>query len=138
VQAYIAPPIAACFLFGVLSTRVNGTGAMAALITGLVLGAARLALELGKAGLTPGSFPYWFASINFLHFAALLFVLSTLILAGVSYATAPPPHERTDDLTYKTAAVSTVAQDDPGMRRVNIVASVVLAAVIGVLWIVFR
>src|SRR5439155_17809337 len=31
VQAYIAPPIAACFLFGVLDRRLNGTGAMAAL-----------------------------------------------------------------------------------------------------------
>src|SRR5204862_282463 len=42
VQAYIAPPIAACFLLGVLSTRLNGIGAMAALLSGLVLGAARL------------------------------------------------------------------------------------------------
>jgi SSS family solute:Na+ symporter len=138
VQAYIAPPIAACFLFGVLSTRLNGTGAMAALMTGLVLGAARLGLELGKAHLTPGSVGMWFASINFLHFAALLFVLSTAILAIVSYATAPPPPERVADLTYKTAAVSPAAEDDPTKRRVNVVMSVLLAATIGVLWIVFR
>src|SRR6476619_1836937 len=62
VQAYIAPPIAACFLFGVLSNRLNGSGAMAALLTGLVLGAARLGLELGKAHLAPGGALYWFAS----------------------------------------------------------------------------
>jgi SSS family solute:Na+ symporter len=138
VQAYIAPPIAACFLFGVLSRRLNGTGAMAALITGLVLGAARLALELGKAHLAPGSAALWFASINFLHFAALLFVLSTVILVGVSYATAPPAPERTADLTYHTAAVSTAADDDPGQRRMNVAMSVLLAVLIGVLWIVFR
>jgi SSS family solute:Na+ symporter len=138
VQAYIAPPIAACFLFGVLSTRLNGTGAMAALITGLVLGAARLGLELGKAHLAPGSMTLWYANINFLHFAALLFVLSTVILGVVSYATAPPPPERTIDLTYKTAAVSPVAEDDPTKRRVNIVMSMLLAALIGVLWIIFR
>src|SRR5438034_4584931 len=105
VQAYIAPPIAACFLFGVLSTRLNGIGAMAALITGLVLGAARLGLELGKSHLAAGSGTLWFASVNFLHFAALLFVLSTAILAIVSYATSPPTPEHTADLTYKTAAV---------------------------------
>jgi len=138
VQAYIAPPIAACFLFGVLSTRLNGTGAMAALLTGLVLGAARLGLELGKSHLAPGSVTFWFASVNFLHFAALLFVLSTAILAIVSYATAPPAPEHTADLTYKTAAVSTVAEDDPTKRRLNVIMSVLLAAVIGVLWIVFR
>jgi SSS family solute:Na+ symporter len=138
VQAYIAPPIAACFLFGVLSTRLNGAGAMAALLTGLVLGAARLGLELGKSQLTPGSVLYWFATVNFLHFAALLFVLSTVILAVVSYATAPPPPERIADLTYKTAAVSSVADDDPSKRRANIMMSVLLVAIIGVLWIVFR
>src|SRR3989442_4377689 len=47
VQAYIAPPIAACFLLGVLYPRLNSTGAVAALWTGLVLGTARLVLELG-------------------------------------------------------------------------------------------
>ena len=138
VQAYIAPPIAACFLFGVLSPRLNGKGAMSALITGLVLGSTRLGLELGKAHLEPGSASLWFASINFLHFAVLLFVLSTAILVVVSYATAPPTPEQVADLTYKTAAVSTVAEDDPTKRRVNIMLSVLLAAIIGVLWIVFR
>src|SRR6478672_639652 len=138
VQAYIAPPIAACFLFGVLSNRLNGSGAMAALLTGLVLGAARLAMELGKASLAPGSVWYWFATINFLHFAALLFVLSTVILVVVSYATAPPDPKRTADLTIRQPGVSTAAEDDPTKRRMNIMASVLLAVIIGVLWIVFR
>ncbi len=138
VQAYIAPPIAACFLLGVLSTRLNGAGAMAALLTGLVLGAARLGLELGKSHLAPGSFVYWFATINFLHFAALLFALSVVILAAVSYATKPPSPQHVADLTYKTAHVPLAAEDEPRRRRLNVVASVLLAAIIGVLWIVFR
>lgn len=138
VQAYIAPPIAACFLFGVLSNRLNGNGAMAALLTGLVLGAARLALELGKGSLGSGSVWYWFATINFLHFAALLFVLSTVILVVVSYATAPPDPARTADLTIRQPGVSPASEDDPTKRRMNVFASVLLAAIIGVLWIVFR
>jgi len=32
-------------------------------------------LELARASLASGSMWYWFATINFLHFAALLFVL---------------------------------------------------------------
>src|SRR5881296_2891762 len=80
VQAYIAPPIAACFLLGVLYPRLNGPGAVAALVTGLVLGAARLVLELEKARLASGTIWFWFASVNFLHFAVLLFVLCTAIL----------------------------------------------------------
>jgi len=138
VQAYIAPPIAACFLFGVLSTRLNGVGAMMALISGLVLGAARLGMELGKAHLTPGSVWYWFATVNFLHFAAGLFVFSTLMLVAGSYATAPPEPARIADLTYKTAVVSPATEDAPGMRRANVIASAVLVGIIGVLWIIFR
>ena len=138
VQAYIAPPIAACFLFGVLSTRLNGNGAMAALVSGLVLGAARLALEIGKAGLTPGSAIHWFATVNFLHFAALLFALSTAILVVVSLATAPPSLARIADLTYRTAAVSPASEDDPAKRRTNVAMSLLLAAIIAVMWVVFR
>src|SRR5260370_8315775 len=46
VQAYIAPPIAACFLLGIMSPRLNGTGAVAALGTGFVFGAGGLGLHL--------------------------------------------------------------------------------------------
>ena len=38
VQAYISPPIAAVFLFGIFSRRINGTGALAALGTGIRIG----------------------------------------------------------------------------------------------------
>ncbi|MCK7528468.1 MAG: hypothetical protein MZV64_68320 [Ignavibacteriales bacterium] len=51
VQAYISPPIAAIFLIGVLSKRVNSQGAIAALLTGFVLGILRLILELMKDSL---------------------------------------------------------------------------------------
>ena len=46
VQAYISPPIAACFVFGILWTRLNGTGAISSLMTGFVLGAYRFIAEL--------------------------------------------------------------------------------------------
>src|SRR3990170_1072204 len=65
VQAYIAPPIAACFLLGLFFRRLNGTGAMASLCTGFVLGALRLILELAnglqKTGLADGTLWAWVA-----------------------------------------------------------------------------
>src|SRR5437867_9737281 len=132
VQAYIAPPIAACFLLGIMSRRLNGRGAMAALVTGLVLGAARLVLELEKARLASGTIWFWFASVNFLHFAVLLFVLCTAILVFVSFATPPPAAERVADLTYQTATPSAATQATPREQRRNVAWSVLLAAVIGV------
>ena len=137
VQAYIAPPIAACFLLGVLYPRLNGTGALAALWTGLVIGTARLVLELARASLASGSVWYWFATINFLHFAALLFVLCSGILIAVSLATAPPGTARTAGLTVGAPEITAIPVAS-GPRTLNVVLSIVLAATIGVLWIVFR
>jgi SSS family solute:Na+ symporter len=138
VQAYIAPPIAACFLFGVMSKRLTAPAAVTTLLIGFVLGALRLGLELGKRHLTPGGVGAWYAGINFLHFAALLFLLSTGILVVVSFATAAPSAAQVEDLTMQTTTVSPVSAEATDERRRNIVASVVLAGVIGVLWIVFR
>jgi len=139
VQAYIAPPIAACFLLGIVSPRLNGRGAVAALVTGFVLGAARLGLELGKAHLAGGSVWAWIARINFLHFAALLFGLCSAILIVVSLATPPPASERVADLTLQTVAPSVAAvRAVPTERTGNVALSLLLAAAIGVLWFVFR
>jgi SSS family solute:Na+ symporter len=139
VQAYIAPPIAACFLLGVLSRRLNGAGALAALWTGLVLGMARLVLELARGHLPRGTVWAWFATVNFLHFAALLFVLCAAILVAVSLATAPPEPARVAGLTVGGERAGDVGRGGGGRarRRLNVALSLVLAATIGVLWIVF-
>ncbi len=138
VQAYIAPPIAAVFLLGILSPRLNGRGALAALWTGFVLGFARLVLELSKAKLTPGSMWSWYAGINFLHFAALLFLLCSVILIVVSLLTPPPAPERVADLTVKTTKALEDPADSPKERRTAAAFSILLMATIGALWIVFR
>jgi hypothetical protein len=52
--------------------------------------------------------------------------------------TPPPAHERVDDLTVKTLAPSELVTVAPKEKRLEIWLSVLLAAIIGVLWIVFR
>ncbi len=144
VQAYIAPPIAACFLLGLFFRRLNGTGAMASLVTGLVLGVLRLVLELtnkATGGLEAGTLWHWIATINFLHYAVLLFVICTAVLFVVSMMTPPPPADKIDGLTYVRAAPGAAAVLLEGEtakdRRFQIGLSVLLVAIIGVLWIVF-
>lgn len=132
VQAYIAPPIAAVFLLGVFWKRINATGAMAALLSGFVLGMGRLIAELNKGRLEGALFT--FADINFLHFAALLFVVCTAILIVVSLATPPPTREQIEGLTYETTAAT--AELPPRMRR-ELVLSVLLVVAVVVLWVVF-
>ncbi|HEX2680220.1 MAG TPA: sodium:solute symporter [Candidatus Dormibacteraeota bacterium] len=145
VQAYIAPPIAACFLLGLFYRRLNGAGAMASLVTGLVLGLLRLILELtnkaaGATGgaLAPGTLWHWIATINFLHYAVLLFVICTLVLFVVSMMTPPPAPEKTAGLTYGGAPPAAPAEGEtPRDRKLEIGLSVLLALLLGVLWIVF-
>ena len=45
-DGFIGPPIAACFILGILWPRLNGTGAISSLLTGFVLGAVRFVLEI--------------------------------------------------------------------------------------------
>src|SRR5438874_6293036 len=139
VQAYIAPPIAACFLLGLFYRRLNGAGAIASLITGLVLGLLRLILELtnkASGGLEPGTLWHWIATINFLHFAVLLFVICTVVLFVVSLMTPPQGPEKTEGLTYTYGKPA--AGEPAGARRFEIGLSVLLAILLGASWMVFR
>jgi len=145
VQAYIAPPIAACFLLGLFFRRLNSAGAIASLWTGLVLGLVRLILELvngvAKTGLPDGTIWSWIAEINFLHFAVLLFVISTAVLAGVSAFTAAPTPAQLAGLSYGAATQGLPSGVQPSGtegRRIDVGMSVLLVAMIGVLWIIFR
>jgi SSS family solute:Na+ symporter len=134
VQAYIAPPIAAIFLIGVLSKRVNSQGAIAALLTGFVLGILRLILELMKDSLS--GFFYEYANINFLHFAFLLFLVCILVLVVVSYLTSYPSAEKLAGLTIHTITNEGGGEDE-GWKKRDFILSVLLIICVGVVWIYF-
>jgi SSS family solute:Na+ symporter len=135
VQAYISPPIAAVFLIGVLWRRVNASGAIAALITGFVLGMGRLVAEITKARLDGLLFAY--ADINFLHFAVVLFVVCTAVLVTVSLLTPPPPEEKVIGLTFATQEPATAQKSDRRWRRTDLWLSLLVVACVGLVWIYF-
>jgi SSS family solute:Na+ symporter len=132
VQAYISPPIAAVFLVGVLWPRANARGAMAALLTGLVLGAGRLVAELNKSSLSGWLLAY--AEINFLHFAVLLFVICVATLVAVSLTAPAPSSTKLAGLTFATTP------PDPaparGRGRDALLSAVLVACVVGI-WTYF-
>lgn len=137
VQAYIAPPIAAVFLLGLLSTRLNGHGAIAALLTGFVIGMGRLVAELNKGRLDGDGWLYAFADINFLHFAALLFAFCSLVLVVGSLLSAPPAAERVDGLTFRRARGAEKAAEPERALRWEVALSALLVAAVATLWIYF-
>ncbi|MDX1672042.1 MAG: sodium:solute symporter [Balneolaceae bacterium] len=109
IQAYIAPPITAVFLIGLFYKRLNSTGSIVSLITGFLLGLLRFGLELSKDSLS--GIWYELATINFLHFALLLFVICTVILIIVSLLTEKPDEEKIKDVIYhRTVEDTTVTE----------------------------
>lgn len=137
VQAYVSPPIAACFLFGILWRRVNGKGAIASLLTGLVLGAFRFVVEIAhKTGTAGDGILAWVATVNFLHYAVFLFVVCSAVLVGVSLATGAPGPEKLRNLNVAGVDRSTPL---PAERNgINAALSFALVIVLAALWWTFR
>ena len=135
VQAYISPPIAAVFLIGVLWRRVNAHGAIAALITGFVLGMGRLVVEISQP-LQKGVLEVY-ADINFLHFAIILFVICSAVLVVVSLLTPPPEEEKVAGLTFATQEPATAQESDSRWRRTDLKLSLLLLVCVGLVWIYF-
>lgn len=110
VQSYLAPPIAAVFLLGVFSKRINAKGAYTAMVIGFIIGVIRIVLELNRESLSG----FWlsFASLNFLYFCIILFVVSIAIMVIVSLLTPRPSPEQLNGLTFAT----TVAEDRAASR----------------------
>jgi SSS family solute:Na+ symporter len=129
VQAYIAPPVAAAFLLGILWRRANARGAMAALILGFVLGMGRLVAELNKGSLQGPLRAY--AEINFLHFAAILFVICVAVLIAASLTAPPPRPDQVEGITFGGARRSDDGAEDRAARRTDLILSALL--VLGVL-----
>jgi len=152
VQAYISPPIAACFVLGILWPRLNGPGAITSLLTGFVLGATRFILELADraaGGRFESPVVRWIVDMNFLHYAIFMFVVCSIILIAVSLATPAPERRQLAGLTFatvddklETTAVSTPqrkpAHETPMERRINVLFSLLLLATVIGLWIYFR
>jgi len=140
VQAYISPPIAAVFLFGVFWPRANRHGAIAALATGAVLGTARFILELNQgSALAQSSIIAPLVSMNFLHFAVVLFLVSSVLLVAVSLATESPSLVRLAGLTFKTLESAYIPAADRSQRlfRLHLGASMLIGVFVVGLWVYF-
>ncbi|HEU4574010.1 MAG TPA: sodium:solute symporter [Chitinophagaceae bacterium] len=127
VQSYLAPPIAAVFLFGVFSKRINAKGAYTAMVTGFIIGILRIIMELVKDHL--GGIFYAFATVNFLYFCIMLFLLSIVVMVVVSLLSEKPSAAQLNGLTFAT----TVAEDRKASRASWSAADVILSLIVVVI-----
>jgi len=138
VQAYIAPPIAAVFLLGLFCKRINAAGCLTGLISGFVIGMTRLAAELFKEHLAWNQVLYTFASMNFLYFSVLMFVVIVLLIVVVSLLTAKPSEEQLKGLTYATATAGDKEKTRASWNKADVINSIVVVAIILLVYLYFR
>jgi len=136
IQAYISPPIAAAFLLGLFVKRINSKGAIWALWAGFILGIARLIMEyqMNVGNIVEGSFFYGFASVNFLHFAIILFVICSVVMVLVSLSAPQHSPEKLKNVTYEKPE-SRVGGFNASNRDFWL--TLILIAAILTLWLVF-
>ncbi|WPP53227.1 sodium:solute symporter [Catalinimonas niigatensis] len=138
VQSYIAPPITAVFLLGVFSKRINAKGAMATLVIGLAIAVIRLTLELSKDYLDPESIFFLIGDMNFLSFAAWMFLASVLIAVVVSLMSPAPSEEKLSGLTYSTLSEEQKAENKASYNIWDILASLAVLAIVVFIMISFN
>jgi SSS family solute:Na+ symporter len=148
VQAYISPPIAVCFIFGILWPRLNGQGAISSLLIGFVLGAVRFVLEvLDKTAHYQPSAIRALIDMNFLHYSIVMFIVCAFVLIGVSMLFPAPERKKIAGLTFATVdekldtldvKTAHLARETRTEHRVNLAFTYVLLATVLGLWIYFR
>src|ERR1039457_2854261 len=139
VQGYLAPPIFVVFFLGVFVKRMNGAGALWAMIVGFALGIFRMMVDTpvtlgvgGFSGYEPGSFLWVVNNIYFQYFSVLITIVSAVVMIAVSYATAAPDMQKIQSLTFGTATDADRRKTRAGWGWKEVAASgVVLVCILG-------
>ena len=145
VQGYLAPPIAAVFFLGVFMKRLNGPGCLAALIVGFLLGAFRLLVDtpvtLGLAGYeggyTTGSWLWIVNNIYFQYYSLVIFIVSCVVLIGVSYLTTPPSEAQIAGITYATVTAAERERTRASWNHWDLLATCLVLAIIASAYVYF-
>jgi SSS family solute:Na+ symporter len=146
IQAYLAPPIAAVFFFGVFMRRLTAAGCLAALVTGFSLGLIRLAVDtpltLGMSGFeqgyTPGSFFWILNNVYFQYYGLFIFLVSVGVLIVVSYATPAMPEAQLSGLTYATVTPEQRLASRRSWNNTDVFSSAVVLALIAAAYLYFN
>ena len=139
VQSYIAPPVTAVFLLGIIWKRVNSTAAITTLLSGFVLLVLRLGSEIFyqseiSSNQVVSNLMYDFATINFAHMAIFMFIFSVILCVSVSLVTSPPDYKLIIGLSFGTLTDQQKQDQRNSYDKVDVFLSILLVIlVIGIL-----
>jgi len=133
VQAYISPPIAAVFLVGILWKKATGKAAIITLVSGGLLGLIKFGADIASK-FSSNQMLEVFASVSFLNYCVVLFVVCLLILISISLLY---PEHLAGKSEAVVIAISETKFDNSMWNWVNIVVSVFIGLTVITLWAYF-
>lgn len=128
VQSYIAPPITAVFVLGIIWKRVNSQAAIVTLFSGLGVAALRIVAEIYVDSLSGALLT--FATINFAHMAIFMFIFSVVVCISVSLATTAPDYATIRGLAFGTLTDEDKMNNKGSFSKADIVFSLLLIVVV--------
>jgi solute:Na+ symporter, SSS family len=139
-QAFVSPPITAVFLFGLLFKKISSRAAFITLVVGEVIGLSRFASDLlVHLGYVNHPVLLTYSSINFLHFAIILFLTCTTLLFLINFL----EHKKDiSDKNYLNYSLRESILEIPSFRKISssrpsfVISGFILLIIIGVwsLW----
>ena len=135
VQSYIAPPVAAVFILGILWKRVNSKAAITTLMAGLILLIMSLSSEIYyqpeiSSDTIVDSYMFVFATINFSHMAILMFIFSILLCVSVTLSTTEPEYSKIVGLSFGTLTKEQKLENKNSYEKVDLILSVILVIIV--------
>ena len=135
VQSYIAPPVAAVFILGIVWKRVNSKAAITTLMAGLLLLIMRLSSEIYfqpeiSSDIIVDSYMFVFATINFSHMAILMFIFSILLCVGVTLSTTEPEYSKIVGLSFGTLTKEQRLENKNSYETIDVILSVSLVIIV--------
>ena len=135
VQSYIAPPVTAVFLLGILWKRVNSSAAITTLFAGLVLLILRLFSEIYyqpeiSSGVEVRGIIYAFANVNFSVMAIYMFFFSVILCVSVSLYTNEPDYNKIKGLSFGTLTPENKTEFKNSYSTVDIILSFILVSIV--------
>ena len=119
VQSFLAPPIVAVFVTGLLWKRMNGRGAVWGLGLGFALGMAKLLLN--ACGV---------ATIPDFYYSGLLLMVSIAIIVVASLTAPAPEPARIESLTFATLGDDFKRENRASWNRVDVIGSILVIGLI--------
>ena len=135
VQSYIAPPVTAVFLLGIIWRRVTSDGAIYTLLSGLILLILRLGSEIYfqeeiLSGTGGNGIAFTFATINFAHMAIFMFIFSVFICMCVSLMTVQPDYGKIEGLSFGTMTHQMKKEFQNSFNKTDLILSLVLVGLV--------